>query len=63
MILTVEINRKKKVKKEGRKNPVAYFYKFHIFTFEISAKFRYLETTVTNQDLIHDEIKNRLSSG
>jgi hypothetical protein len=32
-------------------------------TFENVAQFRYLETTVTNQNLIQEEIKRRLNSG
>jgi hypothetical protein len=32
-------------------------------SFEIVAQFRYMETTITNQNLIQEEIKRRLNWG
>ena len=32
-------------------------------TFEMVEEFKYLETTLTNQNVIQEEIKSRLSSG
>jgi hypothetical protein len=34
-----------------------------VFAFESLSQFKYLETTVTNQNLIQEEIKRRLNSG